>query len=81
MLRPLTIWPFPDDAVKKYLSNKKSIIVPELNQGQLSLEIKRVMGGVWNYDNKKTKRIVEIQRSDGELITPDQIVDAIREVK
>ncbi len=65
LLRPLTIWPFPDDAVKKYMADKKAIIIPEMNQGQLSLEVKRVMGGVWNYDNKKTKRITESKRSDG----------------
>lgn len=81
LLRPLTIWPFPDEAVRKHLANKRTVIVPEMNQGQLSLEIKRAMGGVWNYENKKTKRIIEIQRSDGELITPEQIVNAVREVK
>ena len=81
MMRPLTIWPFPDAAVRKYLADKKAIIVPELNQGQLSLELKRVMGGIWNYDIRKTKKIEEIHRTDGLLITPDQILQLIMEVK
>ena len=81
LLRPLTIWPFPDAAVKKYLGDKKAIIVPELNEGQLSLELKRVMGGIWNYEIRKTKNIVELHKNSGELITPEEIFQAIREVK
>ncbi len=81
MMRPLTIWPFPDAAVRKFLGDKKAIIVPELNEGQLSLELKRVMGGIWNYEIRKTKKIEEIHRTDGLLITPDQILKSIMEVK
>ncbi|NQT64750.1 MAG: 2-oxoacid:acceptor oxidoreductase subunit alpha [FCB group bacterium] len=81
MMRPLTIWPFPDAAVRKFLGDKKAIIVPELNEGQLSLELKRVMGGIWNYEIRKTKKIEEIHRTDGLLITPDQILQSIMEVK
>lgn len=81
MLRPLTIWPFPDRAVKKYLGDKKAVIVPELNEGQLSNELKRVMGGIWNYDIRKTKNIIEIQKFSGQLITPDEILATIKEVK
>ena len=81
LLRPLTIWPFPDAAVKKYLGDKKAIIVPELNEGQLSQELKRVMGGIWNYEIRKTKNIVELHKNSGELITPDEIFQTIREVK
>jgi 2-oxoglutarate ferredoxin oxidoreductase subunit alpha len=81
LLRPLTIWPFPDAAVKKYLGDKKAIIVPELNEGQLSQELKRVMGGIWNYEIRKTKNIVELHKNSGELITPEEIFQTIREVK
>ena len=81
LLRPLTIWPFPDAAVKKYLGDKKAIIVPELNEGQLSHELKRVMGGIWNYEIRKTKNIVELHKNSGELITPEEIFQIIREVK
>nr|HPR18228.1 2-oxoacid:acceptor oxidoreductase subunit alpha [Candidatus Cloacimonadota bacterium] len=75
------IWPFPDAAVKKYLGDKKAIIVPELNEGQLSIELKRVMGGIWNYDIRKTKHIVEIQKTNGTLIKPAEILNVIKEVK
>jgi len=81
LLRPLTIWPFPDAAIKKFLGNMKAIIVPELNEGQLSLEIKRVMGGIWNYDIRKTKHIIEMHKTDGQLITPNEILQTIKEVR
>ena len=51
LVRPLTIWPFPDEAVRTYLSDKKLILIPELNQGQLSIEIKRILG-----KSKKTRK-------------------------
>ena len=75
LVRPLTIWPFPDEAVRTYLSDKKMIIVPELNQGQLSIEIKRVLG-----KSKKTRKIVEINKVTGEMITPEEILKAMKEV-
>ncbi|MCF7913158.1 MAG: 2-oxoacid:acceptor oxidoreductase subunit alpha [Candidatus Cloacimonetes bacterium] len=74
LVRPLTIWPFPDEAVHTYLSDKKMIIVPELNQGQLSIEIKRILG-----KSKKTRKIVEVHKVTGELITPEEILKAMKE--
>ena len=81
LIRPLTIWPFPDDAIKKHFKNVKTIIVPELNQGQLINEVKRVMGGVWNYDGSKSRKIIPVQKVNGQLITPDDIINAMKEVK
>jgi 2-oxoglutarate ferredoxin oxidoreductase subunit alpha len=74
LVRPLTIWPFPDEAVFNYLSEKHIIIIPEMNQGQLAHEIKRVLGS-----NRKTRRIVELQKITGELITPEEILSCARE--
>jgi len=75
LVRPLTIWPFPDEAVRTYLSDKKLILIPELNQGQLSIEIKRILG-----KSKKTRKIAELYKVTGELITPEEILTALKEV-
>ena len=45
LLRPLTIWPFPDRAVAEISSRVKAIIVPEMNLGQMTLEVERVAKG------------------------------------
>ena len=81
LLRPLTIWPFPDEAIKKYLGDKKAIIVPELNEGQLSKALKRVMGAIWSYELRKSKNIIGINKTNGELINPEEILQVIKEVK
>nr|MDK2851158.1 2-oxoglutarate/2-oxoacid ferredoxin oxidoreductase subunit alpha [Candidatus Cloacimonadota bacterium] len=74
LLRPLTIWPFPDDAVRKMLRNVETVIVPELNQGQLIREIRRLT------KDKNDSNIVSIQRVNGQLITPNDILRKIKEV-
>ncbi len=71
MLQPLTLWPFPDDTIRKILEKVNLVIVPELNQGQIIGEIRRL--------NHRHLKIVGLNRFDGELITPQQIVDKIKE--
>ena len=74
LLRPLTIWPFPDDAVKKMLKDVKAVVVPELNQGQLFHELERLVRG------RDDGRLVRINRNDGTVITPAEILKKIKEV-
>lgn len=74
LLRPLTIWPFPDDAVRKMLRDVDYVIVPELNQGQMLNEIQRLT------KDKSDGNILPIQRVNGQLITPNDILRKIKEV-
>ncbi|MEA1972130.1 MAG: 2-oxoacid:acceptor oxidoreductase subunit alpha [Candidatus Cloacimonadota bacterium] len=73
LLRPLTIWPFPEDAVKKMLAKMNTVIVPELNQGQLIHEIERIA------KEKLSSNIKSFTLADGELITPSIILKMIKE--
>ena len=73
MLRPLTIWPFPDEVIRERFKNVKAVVVPELNEGQMLGELKRVLGNKIKY--------YPIQKTSGELITPDEISAAIKEVR
>ncbi|MBI5235232.1 MAG: 2-oxoacid:acceptor oxidoreductase subunit alpha [Deltaproteobacteria bacterium] len=72
LLRPITMWPFPDKAVKELGSRVKAIIVPELNLGQMVHEVERC---------SKKAQVTGIHRVDGEPITPAQILEAIRKHK
>ncbi len=74
LLRPLTIWPFPDDAVRKMLQNVETVIVPELNQGQLIHEIQRLT------KDKRESNLIALQRVNGKLISPNDILRKIKEV-
>ena len=64
-LRLVTLWPFNDKLIAKKLERAKTIIVPELNMGMMVREIQRLFG--------PTKKIVPLNRWDGELITPEQL--------
>ena len=72
LFRPITLWPFPEKRVAALAKQAKAIIVPELNLGQMILEVDRVAKG--------TCKIVGINRVDGEPINPGQIIAQVKEV-
>jgi 2-oxoglutarate ferredoxin oxidoreductase subunit alpha len=68
LFRPITIWPFPEAALLKAAKGKK-VIVPEMNMGQLALEIERIVKA----------DICGVFQADGEPITPGRILQAVKE--
>ncbi|MBI4317459.1 MAG: 2-oxoacid:acceptor oxidoreductase subunit alpha [Chloroflexi bacterium] len=71
MLRLKTIWPFAEYAVDRLASQVRKIVVPEMNRGQLKLEVERVVAG--------RVEVVGVNRTDGEMLTPQQILAALEE--
>ena len=65
------VWPFADELLLEYTKNAKRIIVPELNLGQVYLEVDRVLG--------KHAEVELVSKIGGALITPDEILDKIME--
>lgn len=74
LLRPLTIWPFPDEAVRKMLRNVDTVIVPELNQGQFINEIQRLT------KDKSDGKVISLQKVNGSIFSPNDILRKIKEV-
>ncbi len=72
VLKLVTIWPFADKEVAEVLSKVKAAIVPEMNLGQIRSEVERY--------NKNSIPVIGINRVDCEIITPNQVLDAIEEV-
>jgi len=70
VLKLKTIWPFPEKIVSKIADSAKTIIVPEMNMGQLVLEVERVVKG--------RAEIKKVNRFDGEMINPYEILEAIK---
>lgn len=70
--RPITIWPFPDKEIAALAKRVKHIIVPELNAGQMVLEIERAVAG--------TCEIHKHSLINGELYKPAEIMSFIKEV-
>lgn len=73
LLRPLTLWPFPDDEILALASHVDRIVVPEMNLGQVALEVERAARG--------KAEVVGVFRVDREPITPDEILNALKGVK
>lgn len=67
-VRLKTLWPFPEDAVAKLAESARKIIVPEMNLGQVSGEVQRVVG----------RKVVKLNKiGGGELITPEDVLEKI----
>jgi 2-oxoglutarate/2-oxoacid ferredoxin oxidoreductase subunit alpha len=65
-----TIWPFPEEMLAEAAHGVRTVIVPEMNLGQVALEVERVVG------RHKVRRV---SRADGQVIAPDEILAAIEE--
>jgi len=72
LLKLNTIWPFMRIYVEKVLQTSSCVIIPEMNMGQISREVKRV--------NKGATKVFTINKVDSTIITPTEIFNRIREV-
>lgn len=68
LFRPISIWPFPDEALTALLPKVKSVFITEMNAGQLAGEVKKIVNGAAAVDG--------LFVIDGEIMTPQEIVDA-----
>ncbi|WP_255688327.1 2-oxoacid:acceptor oxidoreductase subunit alpha [Tepidanaerobacter sp. GT38] len=73
MLRLKTIWPFPHKAINELTQTAtKNLIVAEMNYGQLIETVKASADGVF--------KVYGLNKYNGELITPQEVIDKVREV-
>jgi 2-oxoglutarate/2-oxoacid ferredoxin oxidoreductase subunit alpha len=71
LLRPKTIWPFPDREIREVAEKVRSIVVPEMNLGQIAHEVEwAVRGGC---------PVIPFGRVDGQPIAPAQVLGLIQE--
>jgi 2-oxoglutarate ferredoxin oxidoreductase subunit alpha len=70
MIRPRTLWPFPSTEVLALGGRVKTMIVPEMNLGQMAHEVEWAVRGAC--------RTVPLGRVDGQPIRPAEILDVIR---
>jgi 2-oxoglutarate ferredoxin oxidoreductase subunit alpha len=70
MLRLITIWPFAEDRVRELARRARAFVVPEINYGQIVLEVERCAAG---------KKTVLVPHMGGGMHQPQDILAAIRE--
>lgn len=63
-----TIWPFPEQVIERVAQTARHIVVPEMNLGQLALEVERVAG---------RRKVIRVNKANGEMVTPQMIVAAM----
>jgi len=68
LFRPISLWPFPQNALTRATQNAKKIVVIEANRGQMLEDIQRLA---------PTKNIVHVSKDGGTLPTAEDILQAI----
>jgi 2-oxoglutarate ferredoxin oxidoreductase subunit alpha len=69
-LRLITVWPFPEQLIRDLAGKVKALVVPELNLGQVALEVERCAGG--------RCATIPVTHAGGSVHKPEVILDAIR---
>lgn len=70
LLRPVTLWPFPSEAVRQLAERVKSILVVENNAGQMVFDVRYAVEG--------KVPVEHYGRFGGIIPTPAEILDVIK---
>lgn len=71
LLRMVTVWPFAEDRIRELARQAKAFVVPEINYGQIVLEVERCAGGM--------AKTLLLPHMGGSVHQPETILEAIRE--
>jgi len=71
VIRLIVVWPFPEKHIRELAKKIKAFVVPEINYGQIALEVERCSAG-----NAATRLVSHM---GGGVHNPQDIVDAILE--
>jgi 2-oxoglutarate ferredoxin oxidoreductase subunit alpha len=70
LLKLVTVWPFAEDHIRELAGRVKAFVVPEINMGQISLEVERCAGG--------QAKTVLVPHAGGGLHDPEVVLAAIK---
>ena len=70
-LRLVTLWPFPERRVRELAGSVRGFVVPEINLGQMSLEVERCAAG--------RARTLHVPHAGGWVHEPERIFAALQE--
>jgi 2-oxoglutarate ferredoxin oxidoreductase subunit alpha len=71
LLKIVTAWPFPEKSVRALATRVPLFVVPEINYGQMALEVERCAAGA--------AKTVLIPYAGGRIHTPEMILKVVRE--
>jgi 2-oxoglutarate ferredoxin oxidoreductase subunit alpha len=70
-IKLITVWPFPEKRVAELSKKIKAWVIPEINYGQVSLEVERCASG--------KARTIQVPHGGGWVHDPEDIYKAIKE--
>jgi 2-oxoglutarate ferredoxin oxidoreductase subunit alpha len=70
LLRLKTLWPFPEETVREMGKRVKTIVVPEMNQGQVAGEARKYC----------PCDVVSLGQTNGEVIRPETIIEVLKKI-
>ncbi|MCF8129334.1 MAG: 2-oxoacid:acceptor oxidoreductase subunit alpha [Deltaproteobacteria bacterium] len=71
LFRLITVWPFPEEQIRKLAERVTGFITVEINLGQIHLEVERSVRG--------KAPCVLVGHGGGTIITPDRVLEALKE--
>lgn len=71
LLRPITLYPYPSEAIANYADKVKGMLAVELNAGQMVEDVRLAVNG--------RIKVEHFGRLGGIVFTPDEIVNAVKE--
>jgi 2-oxoglutarate/2-oxoacid ferredoxin oxidoreductase subunit alpha len=71
LLRPVVVWPFPENRIGELAARPETrrLIVPEMNLGQMVLEVERIAAG--------RVPVISLPHAGGTVHRPEEILEAI----
>lgn len=73
LLRPITLWPFPSEAIAHVVKGKKGVLVVEINAGQMVQDVRLAVNG--------DIAVEHFGRLGGIVPEPEEIVEAIKKMR
>ncbi len=72
LLRPITLWPFPDKALRQAAQGKRGVLVAEINAGQMVQDVRLAL--------HDALPVQQFGRLGGIVPEPEEIVDALKQL-
>ncbi|MGD9316186.1 MAG: 2-oxoacid:acceptor oxidoreductase subunit alpha [Anaerolineae bacterium] len=69
-LRLITVWPFPEQRIRKLAKGIRAFVVPEINMGQIIREVERCTAG--------QAQVIGANRAGGDILEPEHVLKVIR---
>jgi 2-oxoglutarate ferredoxin oxidoreductase subunit alpha len=70
LMQMITVWPFAETRIRELATRARAFVVPEINYGQIVLEVERCAGG--------RAEVISVPHMGGSVHSPETILEAIR---